>query len=336
MNKIIYMTVMKHVTDNYEMISGKIFRKGTAKEVSTKTFGREMFEKLTLQPKEIEDAMKGLALYNQEGFWPELEIIGKAKALKEVPPLPFPLDLKQLVIINRLVFHPTDEAVFITTGIGGSGKSTFLNIIRQLFDNDVANCSLGDLTNDFNVAEAVKHRLIASDELAKGELNLPIIKQLASKQKMMVNPKHMTAYEVQTQSAMFFCCNKAPKLDVTDTGVLRRIIYYERNTKIKNPDPTLNKHVFMEDELLAIAKNALETESIIRTYNDWTDIFKMETHKYIMKDNSVYLLYGRYTYEEYVEGCKEKGLKAYSEPNWREIHDLFTEWINETEKEDLF
>lgn len=327
---------MKHLTTNYDMISGKVFQKGTPNEITQKELSRDLFEKLTLQPKEIEDSLKGLAYYNEDGFWPELEIIGKARELEKVPSLPFPLDFKQLVIIDRLLFHPDDEVIFITTGIGGSGKSTFLNIIRQLFGNDVSNCSLGDLTNDFNVAEAVKHRLIASDELAKGELNLPIIKQLASKQKMMVNPKHMTAYEVQTQSAMFFCCNKAPKLDVTDTGILRRIIYYERNTRIENPDPTLNKHVFTDEELLSIARNALETERIQSTYGNWTDIFKEETHKYIMKDNSVYLLLGRVVYVDYVDGCREKGLKAYSEPNWREIHDLFTEWIEETKAEDLF
>ena len=257
--------------------------------------------------------------------WPELPIVKEARRLGKLTKddgveLPFPLEPKQLMIINRLLFHPEDEVMFITTGVGGSGKSTFLNIIKQLFNNDCYSASVSDLSNNFVVAEAVKHRLIASDELAKGDLDTKVLKTLASKQNLAINPKNLPPHEVKTQSALFWCCNIAPRIDCTDTGILRRIIFYERNTKIANPDKSLNSKHYSYEELLIIARRSLAYED-----DEWDKYFKEESHYYIMKDNSVYLCDAN-TYSEYKELCSAKGLKAYSEPNWITIKRLFDEW----------
>lgn len=261
-----------------------------------------------------------------EDRWPELPLVTKAKELGPLTndvEMAFPLEPKQLLIINRLLFHPEDEVIFITTGVGQSGKSTFLNIIKQLFNNDCSYASISDLTNGFIVAESVKHRLIASDELAKGDLDTKVLKQLASKQYIDINPKNLPSHTIKSQSALFWCCNKAPRIDATDSGILRRIVFYERNTKIENPDASLNSKVFTEDELLVIARRALNFEQV----KDWRSIFEEETHKYIMKDNSVYLCRNASNYEIYVDACRNKGLKPYSEPNWIEIKELFESWL---------
>ena len=260
--------------------------------------------------------------------WPELPIVKEARRLGKLTKddgveLPFPLEPKQLMIINRLLFHPEDEVMFITTGVGGSGKSTFLNIIKQLFNNDCYSASVSDLSNNFVVAEAVKHRLIASDELAKGDLDTKVLKTLASKQNLAINPKNLPPHEVKTQSALFWCCNIAPRIDCVDSGILRRIIFYERNTKIENPDKSLNSKHYSYEELLIIARRSLAYED-----DEWDKYFKKESHYYIMKDNSVYLCDAN-TYSEYKELCSAKGLKAYSEPNWITIKRLFNEWRTE-------
>ena len=257
--------------------------------------------------------------------WPELPIVKEARRLGKLTKddgveLPFPLEPKQLMIINRLLFHPEDEVMFITTGVGGSGKSTFLNIIKQLFNNDCYSASVSDLSNNFIVAEAVKHRLIASDELAKGDLDTKVLKTLASKQNLAINPKNLPPHEVKTQSALFWCCNIPPRIDCTDTGILRRIVFYERNTKIANPDKSLNSRHYSYEELLIIARRSLAYED-----DEWDKYFTEESHYYIMKDNSVYLCDAN-TYSEYKELCSAKGLKAYSEPNWITIKRLFNEW----------
>lgn len=260
-------------------------------------------------------------------WWPELPIIKTAKELGPITSnegAPFQLDDKQYQILNILLYHPKEEVMFITTGVGGSGKSTYLNIIRQLF-KDYSSATLSDLTNPFIVAEATKHRLICSDELAKGDIDTKVLKTLISKQPMEINPKNLKPHLVQTQSSLFFCCNKAPKIDVTDSGILRRIIYYERNTKIENPDISLNSKIYTKDELLWFARRALAFENA-----NWRDQFIQETHKYLMSNNTVYLCgMNTVTYQDYREACKNKGYKAYSESNYEEIKVLFKEWIKE-------
>ena len=178
--------------------------------------------------------------------------------------------------------------------MGGSGKSTFLNIIRQLFDNDVSSTPLGDLGQPFILAEALKHRLIASDELGKGEVDLPIIKTIVSKQKIQVNEKFGATYTTQAQSALFFCCNKAPKLDIADTGILRRIVYYSRNSKIKNPNPNFKSQKYSHDDLIDFVLYAYDVGEFIykdEDINKWKEWFSTETNVYLCGSNNVGLFY---------------------------------------------
>lgn len=278
MDKTQYAQISDFFLKNTKFISGKYFWNNDEEiedidgEIvrQAKTGNRNY----RVKSDDIKDIKTELKAYGEpKGTWPELKIARLAKAAKgSLKELPFPLDEKQLQIINILLFHPNEEVFFITTGIGGSGKSTFLNIITQLFDNDTANCSLSDLANQFNVAEAIKHRLICSDELSADDLDLPILKTLASKQYINANGKHQTAYTAKTQSALFFCCNEVPRIDSKDSGILRRIVYYARNTKIENPDMELKSKEYTDDELLTIARHALLVEN-----PEWRKMFDEET-----------------------------------------------------------
>lgn len=324
---------------NYRFISGKYFTGDTEQtENNFNRFIRDRAreERVKASPSLIDDVKKLFIMYSDSNeLWPELKIVKKAKELgpiEEDDPLikdePFKLEPKQYMIINRLLYHRDEEVMFITTGVGGSGKSTFLNILKQLFDNDTANVPLSEL-NGFMIAQAISKRLICSDELGKDDVDGKVLKTIISGQEMDVNPKYGKPYHARCQSALFYCCNQAPKIPPLDSGLLRRIYYYERNTKIDNPDTSLNKKQFTEEQLLWIARRALAYDSI----SDWKQLFNKETHKYIMKDNSVYLCGMDSTYLQYKENCKNKGYKAYSEINYIEIKKLFKEWIDSDAKD---
>lgn len=268
--------------------------------------------------------------------WPRPKLIKEALELKEsgyMPKeMPFPLDDKQWIILYILLFHPEQEVFFITTGVGGSGKSTFLNIIKQLFDNDVASTPLSDLGNPFILAESLKHRLIASDELGTGDVNLPVIKTIVSKQQLQVNEKFGATYTTHAQSSLFFCCNQVPKIDVTDTGMLRRIVYYSRNTKIKNPNPMLKSKEWTRQELIDFI--IIASEVYVYNENDidaWKEVFKDETNCYLINSNSVGLFIKdrkkngivEYNYLFYKEWCYDNGYKPFS----RQKYDEILEWV---------
>lgn len=279
--------------------------------------------------------------------WYRPDLIEEAMKLKESgyypKESPFPLEAKQWIIVYILLFHPEQEVFFITTGIGGSGKSTFLNIIKQLFDDDVASTPLSDLGNPFILAESLKHRLIASDELGTGDVNLPIIKTIVSKQYIQVNEKFGATYTTHAQSSLFFCCNQVPRIDVTDTGMLRRIVYYSRNTKIKNPNPTFKNKKWSKQDLLDFIILASDVDYIYKEndIDSWKEVFKDETNCYLINSNSVGLFVKNckknfeptYEYYNYKSYCLENGYKPFS----RQKFDEILEWVkaNYIDEEEL-
>lgn len=259
-------------------------------------------------------------MYGETGVWPELPIIKEAQELKELRPLCYPLNEKQLKIINYLLRHD-EEIFFILTGVGGSGKSTFGNIICKIFDNDTASLNLSDLSDDFKLATGINKRLIYSTEINSDDINNGVLKQLFSNEEITINPKFQTPYKARCQSAFFFNCNKNPRLDLSDTGMLRRILYYSMNEKIKNPDPTLNKKEWTHSDLVNIVAHALKIDM-----TNWKKDFESETRYNLVKDNSVYRFKNIDKYTTYAEKCKEEGLKAFSKPNWELVRDLLIEW----------
>lgn len=264
-----------------------------------------------------------IILYGEEDLWPDLPIIAEAKAKiasGTVGPLAFPLDERQLTII-RVLLEGKEERLFIATGRGGTGKSTYLNIIRQIYGNDFSACPLSEMTG-YNLTEALKHRLVASDELSAEDLDARALKTIISRQPVQLNGKFERPVQIIAQSALFFCCNRVPRVDVDDTGILRRIVYHEMDTVIQNPDPNKQKYVYTHEELVDIVAHAFMLDT-----TDWYNrLFKEQTRKYILSNNSVWIHRSAPTYSEYRDRCRDSGLRAYSEPRWNAIKEIFLEW----------
>ena len=278
--------------------------------------------------KQLDDWMDTyIHLFGERGEWPEPEIIEKAREGDPILPLAFPLDEKQLKIIHLLCFRAKlQPLIFIITGVGGSGKSTFLNIIEQIFDDDVGHASLDDLDNPFQVEEAVKHRAIISSELRGKELDNRIIKQISDRETIQVNPKGRQPYEVSTQSVMVFATNLNPKIDVQDSGILRRIVFYCRNEKIPNPDPSQKRRRYTKEELINIVRAARTVDMSDCPLGEYPTAFEKETHDVIMRQNSVYIYRDAKDYENYSSMCRKGGMMPYSEVKWVDIKDVFRSW----------
>lgn len=321
--------------EGYSFISGKWFKDKT----EIKNFSKELYNHKVIRPllqndkdvQHIKDTF--VDMYGEIGKWYEMPIIEEAKNLAELKPMCFPLNKKQLIIINRMLIGE-DEKFYILTGIGGSGKSTFANIIKQIFENDCASLTLEDLGNDFKLATGINKRLVYADELNSDDLNNGIIKTISSKQEISVNPKFERNYNAIWQGALLFSCNKPPKLDLSDSGIARRICYYSMNEKIKNPDTSLQKRVYTHEDLVNIVAHALRVDTTC-----WEELFKKETRDILRSNNSVYLCKNssglkHTSYFEYSQMAKDKGLKPFSEPRWQSVKDLLLEWEYEENVQD--
>lgn len=110
-----------------------------------------------------------IEVYGEEGPWPELPIITKAKELirqgYKVEKLAYPLNEKELKILNYLLIGRPQYAVFFY-GVGGSGKSTICNIFCQIFGrNNVFASNLIDISR-FNIG-LMDARLFYDDDMGK-------------------------------------------------------------------------------------------------------------------------------------------------------------------------
>lgn len=322
----------------YSWMAGKWFQKGKGEVPDLR---REVLVNPVYQCKEADDADKALAYFigaygDPRGRWPMMPIRREAvtfigKCFADLPPMAYPLTEAELMIINRLL-SGDDEMMFIATGCGGSGKSTFGNIVKQIFGDDFAALTLSELSDDFKLATAVGKRLIYSDELDTDNLKNNVAKMLISKQDVTINPKFGKPYLIRWQGELLFSCNKPPKLDITDSGLLRRICYFYKNTKIENPDPRLQKKTYTHDELVNFAAHAMALNC-----DHWFErYFMKDTHQAIRSASNIWMTrkahegdYRKYTYE-----CARAGYKAYSQDKFESIWSIFQDWDKE-EKEPL-
>lgn len=309
----------------------KIIKENLKLEVRSRKWFQNGFEIKNLNQKllflGIFDSMQQLndtiniyeELYGTADKWYPPSILASAGDLE---PLPFELTLEQKIITNRLLLHPEGSEFFILTGKGGSGKSTFLNVIKQLFDDDVSATPLNKLGEDFLLEQALKKRLICADEINAEDLNNGVIKTISDHQQITVNKKFGSVYETMAQSAMIFSCNNPPKLNLNDSGMMRRLVYYEMNSVIKDPNPELKDLRLTRAQLRQVVCDVLEMETV----PDWKSFFEKQTRRILRENNNVWICAEFENYERYVDICMRKRLKPFSEPNWRSICLLFEEW----------
>lgn len=261
------------------------------------------------------------------GDWPPMPIINHARLSKDLPPVPDIIDLPKLKIINYLLRH-NEEYFIIITGVGGSGKSTFINIIRQIFEGDEAAITLHELGEGFRLATAIDKRLIYSTEIDAARITDVNIKKIVSGEPLNVNPKYEKGYQARFQAGFIFNCNTPPSINLADTGLLRRIVYYSMNKKIENPDPSMNKKKWSKEEILSIVKAALEVDM-----SDFPQCFEKDTKDALINEDTVYKYKDETNYFDYRTRCMDDGFKPYNRKNWEVVRRLLLEWGYITQEE---
>lgn len=268
-----------------------------------------------------------------DGAWLDTSVVRDAKKLLEgsesLPELPVALDKKQLMIINR-VLQDKDEHMYIVTGRGGTGKSTFINIVKQLFDdNDVVTLDLDDMANSFTMAMAAGKRFITSEELGDTVERNSKLKKLISRENISLNPKFGRTMEIKMRASFLFACNVPPKFDLSDNnGMGRRVIYYRMNKPIASPDINVKDKVLTHEESVIIAAHALRMDM-----SDWEKEFEQESHECLCETNSVYLYSNREftddsdsSFGEYRDKCRECCNTPQSKERWKRTKDLIMSW----------
>ena len=173
------------------------------------------------------------------------------------------------------------QKFMVLYGAAGTGKSTILNVIQQLFDGyySVFDArALGSTSNSFALEAFKTNPLVAiqhDGDLSKIEDNTRL-NSLVSHELMTINEKFKSTYANRFKAFLFMGTNKPVKITDAKSGLIRRLIDVSPSGNKLGPaeyKAAVNKVSF---ELGAIAHHCLEVyQEDPEYYNDYIPIGMM-------------------------------------------------------------
>lgn len=232
-----------------------------------------------------------------------------------------------------LLQKPVFSKMFLLYGGGGTGKSTFLNIIRKLIgDKYCSFLTLSDLEKDFMPAELFGKLVNLGDDIdAKILTDTGMLKSLISGEAVNVRRIYKEPFSFNNFAKLIFTCNKLPVINDRTSGLYRRLCIVEINNKIKKFDPFFLLKITDDDMeyllyrsvdalIKALEKNSLtENEKMLKSI----EMFKVEQSSVLsflrdsgLTDKEIHLAPVQTIYDIYVQYCGQVGYKPLSRANF--------------------
>lgn len=117
------------------------------------------------------------------------------------------------------------QKVFLLIGEGRNGKSTYLDIVREVLGpRNVTSISFKDLAGSFR-ASSLDNKLasVAGDISTQPLQESDLFKSISGGDPVMLEKKFKDAYEKSLFATMFFAANKLPRTPDTSEGFYRRL-----------------------------------------------------------------------------------------------------------------
>ena len=133
------------------------------------------------------------------------------------------------------------EKFVICKGEGGTGKSTYMNLLHKLVGGDM-NCShigLADFDKDYYLASTVNKLVNIDDDVVDGKTleNTGRFKSIISGNIISVRQIYREVMDFIPYITCIFSCNRLPRIMDKTSGLYRRMILIELNNKVEKPDP---------------------------------------------------------------------------------------------------
>ena len=133
------------------------------------------------------------------------------------------------------------EKFVICKGEGGTGKSTFTNLLHKMVGGDI-NCShigLAEFDKDYYLATLVGKLLNIDDDVVDGKMleNTGRFKSIISGNVISVRQIYREVMDFKPYVTCIFSCNRLPRIMDKTSGLYRRMILIELNHKVSKPDP---------------------------------------------------------------------------------------------------
>lgn len=293
-----------------------------------------LYESVTklVDQKELEqDLISEYMAENRTSKWPlpRIALMAKEKGpIGYIPDMFSFLDMKTRIIFAKILFHfSTDnQHFFYIQGTGGSGKSTVLNVIRQLLDDDYSVADPSVDLGKFDLVDTIGKRLISNDDIAGDFRDNSELKKVAMGEPVRVHIKMKESYTLKEYySNILFLGNLKPVFDITDRGMTRRAVWHKMDKVAEKPDPSLKNRRYTDEELVPLAQYLLSIE--IGMEDKWMDFLCEETTRNILEQDNVYQWKTAKTisddeaprdYSDYVAFCADNGKKECNRDKFRE------------------
>lgn len=129
---------------------------------------------------------------------------------------------------------------FIFQGDGGTGKSTFQDlIVKMIGEENRARVGIDKMDNDYYLATLLSKLVNIDDDAVDGK-----VLEQTGRFKSLVSGNEITVRQIFKEPITFtpfatcmFSCNKLPRILDRTSGLYRRMVIIELNNKVQKPDP---------------------------------------------------------------------------------------------------
>lgn len=129
---------------------------------------------------------------------------------------------------------------FIFQGDGGTGKSTFQDlIVKMVGEVNRARVGIDKMDNDYYLATLLSRLINIDDDAVDGKVleNTGRFKSLVSGNEITVRQIFREPITFTPYATCMFSCNKLPRIMDKTSGLYRRLVIIELNNKVTKPDP---------------------------------------------------------------------------------------------------
>ena len=195
---------------------------------------RLLWKEEKLLPVEVDDVIENVEKISepmelQEEIFEKIKtrmVEGKSKYLASLDVI-YP-DIKWRDILYNILVPKTTPLfhIFYDDGVGGTGKSTLLEVLTKIVgENLVSNVLLDQFGNRFIFANMLgKYLNIGDDNGKNDELeNVGTLKSIITGNRVTIDRKNIAPIEVRIFAKQLFATNILPYIDFTDGGIMRRL-----------------------------------------------------------------------------------------------------------------
>ena len=315
-------------SDGVYFINGKV--------ISLSEIYRLMWKEEKLLPTEVDTIIENIEKISEERNLQNeiyLTIIakkkeGKSKYLESLYKI-YP-DIEWRKIIYNILAPNTKPLfhIFYDDGVGGTGKSTLLEVLTKIVgENFTSNVLLDQFGNRFIFANMLGKYLNIGDDNGKNDelQNVGTLKSIVTGNRVTIDRKNISPIEVRIFAKQLFATNILPYIDFTDGGIMRRLNIVPMNKVIP---PDMKMPVIDDDEIGHIIYEVFELNPFpkdLQNNNNELAITSSPLYRFFVTEENK-------KYGNYKDFCYNNGFRTMNIINFEVKSKFIRNFIQEKEK----